>query len=65
MKDIEPLKEIDLFPLMATLTCPLTIKCESCANFKHCIAPYKKSDPIESVINSLKQIHNLCKQSAV
>jgi hypothetical protein len=60
MKNIVPFEQEDLFPLMATLTCPLTIKCENCANFKHCIAPYEKSDPIESVINNFKRIHNLC-----
>ena len=52
--------EDDIFPLFATITCPFKSNCNSsCLNYKHCIAPQKKADPIERVINEFKRLHNL------
>ena len=51
--------EDDIFPIIASITCPLKNCNESCHIYKHCIAPQKKSDPIEKVINEFKRLHNL------
>jgi len=52
--------EDDIFPLIASITCPFKNCKDSCLNYKHCTAPQKKLDPIERVINEFKKLHNLC-----
>jgi len=53
--------EDDIFPILATVTCPFKNNCKSsCLNYKHCVIPNNKLDPIESVINEFKKLHNLC-----
>ena len=48
----------ELFAKVAKMACPLNCDA-SCPNFKRCIAPYEQKDPIEIVIESFKQLHNL------